>query len=51
MKEAPASAEDAFFEEAFSAVQDGDVEGFKSAMRAAIEACVEAYDSDEEEAE
>lgn len=34
------SDEDVFLEEAFDAVKEGDLEGFKAAMRGAIEACM-----------
>lgn len=49
-KKAAASPEDMFLEEAFAAVADGDLDGFKEAMKGAIEACM-GYGEEEEEGE
>lgn len=42
------SEEDTFLEEAFAALKDDDIEGFKAAMRGAIDACVMAADSEDD---
>lgn len=49
------SSEDAYIDEAFSAVKDDDKEGFRSAFKAAVKACSKSYgkaepkDDDDEE--
>ena len=47
--EEEASAEDDFFSAAFEAVKADDVDGFKDAMRGAIQACMASYGPEEEE--
>jgi hypothetical protein len=49
------SSEDAYIDEAFSAVKDDDKEGFRTAFKAAVKACAKSYghkaesDDDDEE--
>jgi len=47
-KAMPSSPEDAALGEAFDAAKDGDREGFVSAVRAAIRACIDSYGPEEE---
>ena len=51
--ESSGSSEDAYIDEAFSAVKDDDKEGFRTAFKAAVKACAKSYggktESDEDE--